>query len=203
MSQRKHLLVDNPLQNHPRYQKLQDINAGAFGFVQLALDVETNEKVAIKFLVSAPPASPAKHARHGSCLQERGRNISKYVEREILNHRSLIHPHVIAFKGVFLTPKYLAIVLEYAPSGDMFHHVSAKGGLSETEARWYFQQLIVALDYCHRRNVVNRDIKLENTLLDGNRVPLLKICDFGYSKHEQFDSMPKSQVRNRIRVAGG
>ena len=40
---------------------------------------------------------------------------------------------------------------------------------------------------------MNRDIKLENTLLDGSRRPLLKICDFGYSKHEK-DSLPKSKV---------
>jgi len=41
--------------------------------------------------------------------------------------------------------------------------------------------------------VVNRDIKLENTLLDGGRRALLKICDFGYSKNEK-DSLPKSKV---------
>ena len=41
--------------------------------------------------------------------------------------------------------------------------------------------------------VVNRDIKLENTLLDGGKRPLLKICDFGYSKNEK-DSLPKSKV---------
>ena len=41
--------------------------------------------------------------------------------------------------------------------------------------------------------VVNRDIKLENTLLDGGKRALLKICDFGYSKNEK-DSLPKSKV---------
>ena len=41
--------------------------------------------------------------------------------------------------------------------------------------------------------VVNRDIKLENTLLNGDRRALLKICDFGYSKNEK-DSLPKSKV---------
>jgi serine/threonine protein kinase len=46
---------------------------------------------------------------------------------------------------------------------------------------------------CNVQGVVNRDIKLENTLLDGSRRPLLKICDFGYSKHEK-DSLPKSKV---------
>ena len=64
----------------------------------------------------------------------------------------------------------------------------------EHEARWFFQQLVIALDYLHRMGVVSRDIKLENTLLDGSRRPLLKICDFGYSKHKQKDSVPKSRV---------
>ena len=41
--------------------------------------------------------------------------------------------------------------------------------------------------------IINRDIKLENTLLDNSRRPLLKICDFGYSKHQK-DSLPKSKV---------
>ena len=40
---------------------------------------------------------------------------------------------------------------------------------------------------------MNRDIKLENTLLDGSKRPLLKICDFGYSKNDK-DSVPKSKV---------
>ena len=44
------------------------------------------------------------------------------------------------------------------------------------------------------QGVVNRDIKLENTLLDQSRRPLIKICDFGYSKHLQKDSVPKSRV---------
>ena len=64
----------------------------------------------------------------------------------------------------------------------------------EHEARWFFQQLIIALDYAHRMSVVSRDIKLENTLLDGSRRPLLKICDFGYSKNTEKDSVPKSRV---------
>ena len=51
---------------------------------------------------------------------------------------------------VFLTPHYLAIAMEFAPGGDMFEYVVRKNGLKEDEARWFFQQLIVALDYCHR-----------------------------------------------------
>ena len=63
----------------------------------------------------------------------------------------------------------------------------------EDDARWFFQQLIVGLDYCHRMGVVNRDIKLENTLLDASPKPLVKITDFGYCKASN-DSLPKSKV---------
>jgi len=54
--------------------------------------------------------------------------------------------------------------------------------LDENKARWFFQQLILALDYCHKMNISNRDIKLENTLLHSqgaDRRPMVKLCDFG------------------------
>ncbi len=44
------------------------------------------------------------------------------------------------------------------------------------------------------QGVASRDIKLENTLLDGSPRPLIKVCDFGYSKHEKFQSAPGSRV---------
>ena len=52
---------------------------------------------------------------------------------------------------VFLTPSYLGIVMEYADSGNLLQYVAARSGLVEDAARWIFQQLIVAQDYCHRR----------------------------------------------------
>jgi serine/threonine protein kinase len=65
--------------------------------------------------------------------------------------------------------------------------------LQEDEARWFFQQLILALDYCHKKGVANRDMKLENTLLDGSPSPLVKITDFGFCKSDK-ESLPKSKV---------
>lgn len=164
-----------PLEGHPRYEKIRDLNSGTFGFVQLARDKQTGELIACKFI-------------------ERGDKVTKYVEREILNHRCLVHPHIVQFKEVFLTQQHLGIAMEFASGGDMFEYVVKKNGLREEEARWFFQQLIVGLDYCHRMGVVNRDIKLENTLLDSSPRPLVKICDFGYSKHEKFQSAPGSRV---------
>ncbi len=52
--------------------------------------------------------------------------ITKNVEREILNHSILIHPHVVRFEECFLTEKYLAIAMEYAAGGNMYSHVTAK-----------------------------------------------------------------------------
>lgn len=121
-------------------------------------------------------------------------NISKYVEREIINHMKLRHPHIIALREVFLTTDHLVLVMEYAAGGDLFTYVSARRGLTEDEARWFFQQLMVGVDYCHRMGVASRDIKLENTLLDGSPRPLIKLADFGFSKDETAQSAPQSRV---------
>ena len=51
---------------------------------------------------------------------------------------------------VFLTQEYLGIVMDFATDGDMFQLVVRQRGLLEKDARWYFQQLITAVDYCHR-----------------------------------------------------
>ena len=69
---------------------------------------------------------------------------------------------------------------------------SSKGKLSETEARRLMQQIVVAVDYCHQMGVVNRDIKLENALLDKSK-SLVKLTDFGFAKGPE-DSVPKSNV---------
>ena len=173
---------ENPLDDHPRYVKVRELNRGSFGFVFLAEDTQANEKVAIKFL-------------------PRGPRINVNVEREILNHKNLLHHHVVQFKGVFLTQHHLAIIMEYAPGGDLMGYIREHRGVPEALARWFFQQLIIGLDYCHRMNVANRDIKLENTLLDDSPWPLVKICDFGYSKHAINDSVPTTIVGTRPYLA--
>ncbi|KAL6778757.1 hypothetical protein ACKKBF_B04765 [Auxenochlorella protothecoides x Auxenochlorella symbiontica] len=125
---------------------------------------------------------------------ERGpQNVNKYVEREILNHMKLRHPHIIGLREVFLTANHLVLAMEFAAGGDLFKYVSSRKSLGEPEARWFFQQLIVGIDYCHRMGVASRDIKLENTLLDGSPRPLIKLADFGFSKDDQ-QSAPTSRV---------
>ena len=69
---------------------------------------------------------------------------------QIVNHMKLRHPHIIGLREVFLTGSHLVLAMEYAAGGDLFRYVSSRRGLPEDEARWFFQQLMVAVDYCHR-----------------------------------------------------
>ncbi|XP_040871503.1 serine/threonine-protein kinase SAPK2 isoform X1 [Glycine max] len=69
------------------------------------------------------------------------------------------------------------------------------------EARYFFQQLISGVSYCHSMEICHRDLKLENTLLDGSSAPRLKICDFGYSKSSVLHSQPKSTVGTPAYIA--
>lgn len=164
-----------------RFQLVRDLGSGNFGVAKLMRDIGTGELVAIKFI-------------------ERGERVDRNVEREICNHRMLNHPNIVGFKEVFLTPLHLGIVMEYAAGGELFERIVRAGRFSEDEARYFFQQLISGVDYCHSSGVCHRDLKLENTLLDGNPAPRLKICDFGYSK-SAFDSQPKSTVGTPAYIA--
>ncbi len=94
---------------------------------------------------------------------ERGAGVNKSVLREILNHRlCVVHPNIVQFREIFLTPVHLAIVMEFAAGGDMFeyvikHKMPQHGqGLVEDSARAFFQQLIIALDFCHELGIANR-----------------------------------------------
>ncbi|KAE8677400.1 Serine/threonine-protein kinase SAPK1 [Hibiscus syriacus] len=173
-----------------RYEPLKELGSGNFGVARLVKDKKTKELVAVKYI-------------------ERGKKIDENVQREIINHRSLRHPNIIRFKELYtthflqvlVTPTHLAIVMEYASGGELFERICSAGRFSEDEARFFFQQLISGVSYCHSMQICHRDLKLENTLLDGSPTPRLKICDFGYSKSAVLHSQPKSTVGTPAYIA--
>ncbi|XP_030463341.1 serine/threonine-protein kinase SAPK2 [Syzygium oleosum] len=165
-----------------RYEILKGIGSGNFGVAKLVRDRWSGELFAVKYI-------------------ERGQKIDQHVQREIMNHRSLKHPNIIRFKEVLLTPTHLAIVMEYAAGGELFERICNAGRFSEDEARFFYQQLISGVSYCHSMQICHRDLKLENTLLDGSTAPRLKICDFGYSKSSVLHSQPKSTVGTPAYIA--
>lgn len=175
--------MDMPIMHDSdRYELVKDIGSGNFGVARLMRDKQSDELVAVKYI-------------------ERGDKIDENVQREIINHRSLRHPNIVRFKEVILTPTHLAIVMEYAAGGELFERICNAGRFSEDEARFFFQQLVSGVSYCHAMQVCHRDLKLENTLLDGSPTPRLKICDFGYSKSSVLHSQPKSTVGTPAYIA--
>ena len=76
----------------------------------------------------------------------------------------------------------MAIVMEYLSGGELTDYLESRGGrLEEKEAHRFFKQIAAGVEYCHSRNLVHRDLKLENILLESRERPLIKIVDFGIS----------------------
>jgi len=167
-----------------RFEVVKELGSGNFGVTKLVRDKNGGELMAAKLI-------------------ERGERIDTNVEREILIHRTMRHPNIVKFKGVSLSQADLVILMEYASGGELFQHIQKKGKIPESEARYFFQQLICGVAYCHEKGVCHRDLKLENALLhrEENGIPRVKICDFGYSKSNLLHSNPKSTVGTPAYIA--
>ncbi|KAG5525855.1 hypothetical protein RHGRI_032221 [Rhododendron griersonianum] len=199
-----------------KYELVKDIGSGNFGVARLMRNKETKELVAMKYIdrgLKIDENVAREIINHRSL---RHPNIIRFKEASIrvpsrisdnLHHMSVQDRiiHLFCYLGLctqlVLTPTHLAIVMEYAAGGELFERICSAGRFSEDEARYFFQQLISGVSYCHSMQICHRDLKLENTLLDGSPAPRLKICDFGYSKSSLLHSRPKSTVGTPAYIA--
>uniref|UniRef100_A0A8C2HH30 non-specific serine/threonine protein kinase n=1 Tax=Cyprinus carpio TaxID=7962 RepID=A0A8C2HH30_CYPCA len=99
--------------------------------------------------------------------------------REVRIMKLLNHPNIVKLFEVIETDKTLYLIMEYASGGEVFDYLVAHGRMKEKEARAKFRQIVSAVQYCHQKCIVHRDLKAENLLLDADMN--IKIADFGFS----------------------
>uniref|UniRef100_A0A8C7U6K0 non-specific serine/threonine protein kinase n=1 Tax=Oncorhynchus mykiss TaxID=8022 RepID=A0A8C7U6K0_ONCMY len=103
----------------------------------------------------------------------------KELFREVRIMKLLNHPNIVKLFEVIETEKTLYLIMEYASGGEVFDYLVAHGRMKEKEARAKFRQIVSAVQYCHQKCIVHRDLKAENLLLDADMN--IKIADFGFS----------------------
>uniref|UniRef100_A0A674B2P8 non-specific serine/threonine protein kinase n=1 Tax=Salmo trutta TaxID=8032 RepID=A0A674B2P8_SALTR len=135
------------------YRLLKTIGKGNFAKVKLARHILTGREV-----------------RHQQTQQ---------LFREVRIMKILNHPNIVKLFEVIETEKTLYLVMEYASGGEVFDYLVAHGRMKEKEARAKFRQIVSAVQYCHQKHIVHRDLKAENLLLDADMN--IKIADFGFS----------------------
>uniref|UniRef100_A0A7N4NX13 Microtubule affinity regulating kinase 2 n=1 Tax=Sarcophilus harrisii TaxID=9305 RepID=A0A7N4NX13_SARHA len=145
------------------YRLLKTIGKGNFAKVKLARHVLTGKEVAVKII--------DKTQLNSSSLQK--------LFREVRIMKVLNHPNIGE------TPELSHdLSCPLSPSGEVFDYLVAHGRMKEKEARAKFRQIVSAVQYCHQKFIVHRDLKAENLLLDADMN--IKIADFGFSNEFTF-----------------
>ncbi|KMQ42481.1 CAMK/CAMKL/AMPK protein kinase [Trichophyton rubrum] len=151
------------MQRLDQYTAVRSLGEGTFGKVKLATHRASGRPVALKII-------PRRKLQ--------SRDMVGRVEREIQYLQLLRHPHIIKLYTVIATKTDIVMVLEYAER-ELFDYLVKRGRCNDDEARIFFQQIICAVEYCHRHKIVHRDLKPENLLIDKDKN--VKIADFGLS----------------------
>jgi len=111
-------------------------------------------------------------------------------ERNVLE--ATAHPFIVTLHYAFQTPKKLYVVLEFCAGGELFFHLSQAGRFSQGRCRFYACEICLALEYLHSLNIIYRDLKPENLLLDSDGHA--KVTDFGLSKEGIDDNISAKTV---------
>ncbi|KAF5816665.1 putative protein kinase CAMK-CAMKL-CHK1 family [Helianthus annuus] len=147
-----------------KYHLTRLLGRGNFAKVYHGRSLSDNSSVAVKVIDKPSISDPTMEPR---------------LVREVAAMRRLNHPNILKLHEVMATKTKIYLVMELAAGGELFTQLIRRGRMKEPTARFYFQQLVSTLHFCHQNGVAHRDLKPQNLLLDlqGN----LKISDFGLS----------------------
>lgn len=156
------------------------IGAGSFGSVFLGMDAHSGLLMAVKQV-----DLPSGDARN----EEKKRSTVQALEREIELLRELQHENIVQYLDSATDGNNLYIFLEYVPGGSVAALLSSYGAFEEALVRNFSRQILTGLNYLHERNIIHRDIKGANILVDNKGG--IKISDFGISKKMESSLMER------------
>ncbi|WWC67680.1 uncharacterized protein I206_101592 [Kwoniella pini CBS 10737] len=154
------------------------IGAGSFGSVFLGMDAHSGLLMAVK-QVELPTGS----ARN----EERKQSMVSALEREIELLKELQHENIVQYLDSSADGNHLNIFLEYVPGGSVAALLSNYGAFEEALVKNFVRQILTGLNYLHEREIIHRDIKGANILVDNKGG--IKISDFGISKKVESNLM--------------
>jgi len=148
-----------------KYEKLEKIGEGTYGTVFKAKNRQTQEIVALK--------------RYRLDTEDEG--IPSSALREICLMKELKHQNIVRLQDVLHSDRRLTLVFEYVDQ-DLFHYLEShkNTGVNPTKVKKFMYQLLKGLAFCHAQNILHRDLKPQNLLLNANGE--LKLADFGLAR---------------------
>ena len=119
-------------------------------------------------------------------------DLEENIKTELNLMKTIEHKYIVKVYEILSSAQKIIFAMEYIEGGELFEEIKAGEDekLTEEKSRYYFQQIITALEYCHNKNIIHRDLKPENILID-KKENCIKISDFGLAtilkeKHEKL-----------------
>ncbi|KAK3070589.1 ATP binding [Teratosphaeriaceae sp. CCFEE 6253] len=184
-----------------KYMKGEMIGQGSFGTVYLALHAVTAELMAVKQVEMPSGSGTAQDARRNQMIEA--------LNHEITLLRDLRHPNIVQYLGSNSDAQHLNIFLEYVAGGSVASMLVNYGSLPEGLIANFVRQILNGLTYLHSEEIIHRDIKGANILVDNKGT--VKISDFGISKrveastlltHPAHPAAPAKRAGPRVSLQG-
>ena len=158
-----------------KYAAIKLVGSGSFGSVYEAQDIETKKTYAMKIIEK-------RHLVH--------RGDIPHLQHEIDSLAFLKSEYIVSLHDFFSNQQYFFLIMDWCPGQSLESYIQRNGPLRETTAATVFQQIVLAVDFCHSHGVAHRDIKPQNILI--TKFPNIKLSDFGLCGYVVPDTLMKT-----------